>query len=42
MKISDLEFFDMGDVIDIIIESQNDHAEYDLIATQEDIDKILG
>lgn len=32
----------MGDIVDILIESQNDHEEYDLVATQDDIDKLLG
>ena len=42
MRISDLEFFDMGEIADILFESGNDHVEYDYVATQEDIDKLIG
>lgn len=42
MRIADLEFFDMGDIIDLIIERGNDNCEYDYVANQKDIDKLLG
>lgn len=32
----------MGDIVDLIIEHGNDHAEYDYVANQDDIDKLLG
>lgn len=38
LSMNDLDNLDYGDVIDIIIESGNDHEEYAEVATQEDFD----
>lgn len=38
LRLSDLDELEEGQVMDIIVESGNDSAEYDLIATQEDMD----
>lgn len=35
---SDLEYFEYGTVLDMIVESANDHEEYDTLATQADFD----
>ncbi len=38
LRLSDLDELEEGQVADIIIESGNDSAEYDYVATQEDMD----
>lgn len=38
LRLSDLDELEEGQVMDIIIESGNDSAEYDFVATQEDMD----
>lgn len=38
LRLSDLDDLEEGQVLDIIIESGNDSAEYDYEATQEDMD----
>lgn len=38
LRLSDLDELEEGQVADIIIESGNDSAEYDFVATQEDMD----
>ena len=40
IRPSDLEYFDEGDIKDLLVERENDSAEYDVIATQEDFDKL--
>lgn len=40
LSMSDLELLDMGMVFDILIESGNDAAEYDQVATQADFDRF--
>lgn len=40
LRPSDLEFLDIGDVIDMMTERENDSAEYNYIATQEDFDNF--
>jgi len=39
LTLSDLEQLDEGTVLDMIIESGNDHCEYTKKATQKDFDK---
>ncbi len=34
--MEDLELIDMGTVLDMLIEKQNDSYEYDLVATEDD------
>ena len=33
---------DYGEVSDVLIEGANDHAKYNYIATQDDIDNMFG
>jgi hypothetical protein len=40
LRLSDLDALDMGQVLDIITESGNDHEKYQQLATQEDFDKF--
>lgn len=40
IRPSDLEYFDEADILDLLVEKDNDSAEYDVIATQEDFDKF--
>lgn len=40
ITLADLDVLDEGMVIDIIIESQNDHEEYASKPTQEDYDRF--
>lgn len=40
LNMSDLEQLNYGDVIDMMIESANDSAEYKQVATQEDFDRF--
>lgn len=35
---SDLEYFEYGTVLDMIVEAANDNEEYDTLATQADFD----
>ena len=39
---SDLEEMEIGEVWDMLIEKNNDHAEYSYIATNDDIRKLAG
>ena len=39
LRVSDLNFLEIGDVMDMLTESGNDNEEYDYIATQEDFDR---
>ena len=38
--MSELDLFDVGMVYDMMIEYENDSAEWDIIATQADFDKF--
>lgn len=38
--MADLDYLDVGMIIDIFIESANDSESYDVIATQSDFDKF--
>jgi len=38
--MSDLDLLDVGMILDIMIESGNDSAEYETVATQEDFDRF--
>ncbi len=40
LNIDDLDSLEYGEVIDMFIEEQNDHADYDYKATQEDFDRF--
>ena len=40
IPVHDLELLSIGMVYDIFTESQNDGEEYDLLATQDDIDRL--
>lgn len=40
LTMSDLEQLNYGDVMDIMVESMNDSAEYKELATQEDFDRF--
>lgn len=40
LHMADLEALNMGDVIDMMVESANDSAEYRQLATQEDFDRF--
>lgn len=40
ISVTDLDALDYGTAVDMIIESGNDHEEYDYIATQEDFDRF--
>lgn len=42
LRLSELDELEEGQVLDIIIESGNDSAEYDLEATQEDMDRFAA
>lgn len=36
--MSDLDNLEYGEILDMFIEEQNDHADYDCKATQDDMD----
>lgn len=36
LSLADLDFLEYGEVLDLIIESSNDHADYDRIAGPDD------
>ena len=40
ITISDLDFFELGELYDILMEHGNDAESYDRIATQEDMDRF--
>ena len=40
IHISDLDFFEVGEVLDILIEYSNDHADYNVLADQDYIDNF--
>lgn len=40
LHIDDLDALDLGDVLDIMIESNNDKAEYKQLANQSDFDRF--
>lgn len=40
LHMADLETLNVGDVIDMMVESANDSAEYRQLATQEDFDRF--
>ena len=40
LRVSDLFFLDVGDVMDMLTESGNDQEQWDYIATQEDFDRF--
>lgn len=40
ISISDLDFFEIGDILDILTERANDGEQYAKIATQEDFDRF--
>lgn len=40
LTISDLDFLEIGDVLDILTESANDGGDYVQLATQEDFDRF--
>ena len=40
INISDLDFFELGEIYDLLIEHSNDGESYDRIATQEDMDRF--
>ena len=42
LKIDDLTMITMGELLDLCTEQANDSAKYDYLATQEDIDTLLG
>lgn len=39
--LSELLFLEYGDVSDLMIESANDHEQYNYLATQEDFDSVF-
>jgi len=42
LKLDDLDKLDIGLVNDMFCEMANDHAEWDIKATQSDIDRFFG
>ena len=40
IPISDLDFFELGEIYDILVEHGNDGEEYVRVATQEDMDRF--
>jgi len=42
LNLEELNLITIGDVMDMLTEQNNDHAQYDYEATQEDIDKFFG
>jgi hypothetical protein len=40
LSLSDLDALDVGAVLDILTEGANDGAEYNRVATQEDMDRL--
>lgn len=40
LRIEDLENLEVGMIQDMIIESSNDHCEYDYVASQKDFDNF--
>lgn len=39
---ADLAEMEIGEVWDMLIEKNNDHAEYSYLATKDDINKLVG
>lgn len=42
IKVNDLEYYEVGDIFDMIIERSNDHEEYPQQATDSDIKRLFG
>lgn len=40
IPIADLDLFEYGEILDLIIEKNNDSEKYDQVATQEDFDNF--
>ena len=40
LRLEDLDSLEYGEVIDLMIESDNDDYEYKILATQEDFDRF--
>lgn len=40
LSMADLDLLDIGMVYDMLIEQENDSAEYDIVATQADFDNF--
>ena len=40
LRVADLFFLEVGEVMDLLIESGNDQEQWDYIATQEDFDRF--
>lgn len=40
INISDLDFFEIGEIMDILTERGNDGESYNRLATQEDMDRF--
>lgn len=40
IHIAELDYLELGDIYDILIEHGNDGEKYDRLATQEDMDKF--
>ena len=40
IRISDLDFFELGDIMDILVEHGNDGEHYDRLMTQEEMDRF--
>lgn len=40
LRLTDLDFLEYGEVMDLIIERSNDDATYNYVATQEDMDRF--
>lgn len=40
LRMDDLDILEYGEIVDMFIEAQNDHADYDKRATQEDFDRF--
>ena len=42
ISLEDFNRLTSGEIVDMLTEQSNDYAEYDLKATQEDIDQFFG
>lgn len=42
LSIDQLDEFTEGDIINLLIEQSNDYADYDYVATQEDMDRFAA
>lgn len=42
LTIFEMEELSEGEILDMIIESANDNADYNEVATQEDFDSVFG